>query len=266
MDGGTARKIADKYITPDGKVPKPKTEDADPFGPAPESRESKDDARRERFEAERAVMEARARRDAKKAQVLAQMMAKVARAMKKKHVATGGWQTHPDILAAVTYWAANMKTQRWMASRLGKSARAMEDAFAKDKGDNPLRLAFEEGRAEAEQEKIDTWNELDPRDPKQVVGAIFFMKAQFNWRDRPDNATSDAPKIQFVLPGPMSEEEYYKKLGITGPVDTRPEVDRTRVLGGVAVGDMKDVTPGADGKMPTLGAQKILAGVSGEKK
>jgi hypothetical protein len=173
------------------------------------------------------------------------------------------WWKEKLILDSVRKWASEKKTQRTIAAWLEKTLRGFEFQLAADKGDNPLRLAYEDGCAECEQEQIDRGMELDPRNPKEVVGWIYFTKAQFGWRDKPENAPADGPKIQFILPGSLSEAEYFKKLGITGPIDTRPAHERNND----ALGGMKDVTPGADGKLPvkvTTGESHILRATEGK--
>lgn len=161
------------------------------------------------------------------------------------------WYSTEQVLKAVELWASEKKSQRTIAAWLGKSLRGFEEALARDKGENTLRLAYESGCAQVEQRMIDMCMALKPTDPKLVVAWIFFMKAQFAWRDKPEHAVNDAPKISFILPGPMSEEEYFKKLGIAGPIDTRPTGER-------GAPDMRDVTPGGDGKLPT----KVITGES----
>jgi hypothetical protein len=155
------------------------------------------------------------------------------------------WADHIDVLTFVERAAEDMKTQKTIAAWLGKTHRALEEALGTNKGENKLRLAYENGRARAEQKHIDVGNSLSPKNAKEVIGWIYFTKAQFGWRDKPENSSTDAPKITFVLPGPMTEAEYLKKLGLDAPIDTRPENQRG-LLGG-----MKDVTPDATGKMPT---------------
>lgn len=172
----------------------------------------------------------------------------------QKAAAHKNWADHIDVTTFVERCAEAVKTQRTIAAWLGKTIHQFEDACNANKGENKLRLAYENGRARAEQKHIDAGNALRPNNPKEMVAWIFFMKAQFNWRDKPEQSTSDVPKITFVLPGPMSEAEYFKKLGIDGPIDTRPENQRG------PLGSMKDVTPGADGKMPvklTPGSHKL---------
>lgn len=258
MTPETAAKVADKYITKDGATPAPEpTETADEELGGGRARAPKEVPAAVVDEVRKAMLAEKAKR----AEQDRLRLARVAKLMKSAKMQNGGWQTHPDVLKAIEEWAAQMKTQRWIAVKLGKPLRTLEEAMHKDKGENPVRLAYERGRADAEQRHIDNCEALDPTDSKHVVAWIFYMKAQHGWKDRPDHANSDAPAITFVLPGPMSQEDYYKSLGIKEPIDTRPKEDRTRQLGGVAVGDMKDVTPGADGKLPVMGAQKVLAGV-----
>lgn len=259
MKPDTAAKIADKYITPDGKTPTPAAEPDDEFGGSGRAPGVVPRSAPPSVVDEIAKLEAKAKAQRETAERLRR--ARIAKLMKQAKNQNGGWQTHPDVLDAVEAWAEQMKTQRWIAAKLGKPVRTFEEALNKEKGENALRLAYERGRAEAEQRHIDNCESLDPKDSKQVVAWIFYMKAQYGWKDKPENSESDGPKITFVLPGPQSEEDYYKSLGISEPIDTRPVQDRTRQLGGVAVGDMKDVTPGADGLLPVMGAQKVLAGV-----
>lgn len=168
------------------------------------------------------------------------------------------WYAHPDILKKVEEMAAAVKTQRTIASELGKTLKVFEAALAANKGENPLRLAWEAGHAKAEQKQIDACVELKP-DGKAMIAWIFYMKAVFGWKDKPEQATNEGAKISFILPGHMSEVDYYRKLGIEGPIDTRPAHMRGAGAPGASGGpDMKDVTPGADGKLPVLGAQAAL--------
>lgn len=180
---------------------------------------------------------------------------RVAKVLKKGGAA---WHTHPHVLEAVSAWAAKMLTQRSIATRLNKSLRAFEEAMAKNKGDNPMRVAYETGRAVAEQAHIDMCQTLDPRNPKHMVAWIFYMKAQFGWKDRPELATNEAPKIQFTLPAPhKSVEDYMNSIGQKAEIDTRPEHMRN-----ADKKSMKDVTPDSSGKLPTLAAQKALNSIT----
>lgn len=178
-----------------------------------------------------------------------------------KAAKTVKWATHPDVVRMVYVWAKQMKSQATIAANLGKPLRTLEAAMAIEKGDNPLRLAFEGGRAACEQAHIDACQLLKPNNPKEMVAWIFYMKAQFGWRDKPDVGGGDAPRITFVLPGSLPMADYYLKLGITAPIDTRP-LDKRGAPGSAP--DMKDVTPGADGKLPVLSTAILTAQKEGE--
>lgn len=141
-----------------------------------------------------------------------------------------------------------MKTQRSIAAELGCSYGLLEMHMSANKGANQLRLAWEKGRAKAEQEQIEAWRATKPTD-KNPAAWIFGMKAQFAWKDSPDMGTGAAPRITYLLPGSMTEAEYVAKFG---EIDSRPAHMRGGPPGGAP--DMKDVTPGADGKLPTLGS------------
>jgi hypothetical protein len=54
--------------------------------------------------------------------------------------------------------------------------------------------------------------------------SLFLLKSLFQFRDQgPAITVENSNRINFLLPGPMSEQEYFAKLGIKEAVDTRPE-------------------------------------------
>lgn len=123
--------------------------------------------------------------------------------------------------------AAENKTQRSIAAELGVPYRSFEAMLNKEKGHNDLRLAWERGHAAVEQKIADFLLKSATGASKgAVIAAVFFAKARLGWSDKeaPANVQNN---ININLPKPMSRDEYFKSLGISGPIDSR----------------MKDVTP-----------------------
>lgn len=161
--------------------------------------------------------------------------------------------------------AADHKSQASIAVALGVSKKKFKEILEKDKGENPSRLAWESGHAIAEQQVIDnmraamlgtmTFEPMVDADNKPIIdeetgqqklekvrvvskGAviqgIWYTKTQFGWTEKPTGPTFQDNRINITLPAPTSREDYFKRLGIAGPLDFRK---------------LKDVTPASK---PTL--------------
>lgn len=125
--------------------------------------------------------------------------------------------------------AADNKTQRYIAAQLGVPFRTFEADLNKNKGQNELRLAWERGFAEVEQEVADFMlTQMRANTKGSIIAGIFFAKSRLGWREKDDSPQGNQSNIQIVLPRPMTEEQYYKTLGMSGP---------DRAL------NIKDVTP-----------------------
>jgi len=119
----------------------------------------------------------------------------------------------PSALELVERLAARASTQNFIAGRLGITAAAFKRLLGRADDEGPARLAWERGRAEHEQDVI---RKLLAHGQKNVIALIFYSKAKLGFREN-EIAAAVESNIKIVLPRPMTEEEYYKTLGMTGP-------------------------------------------------
>lgn len=153
----------------------------------------------------------------------------------RKQARRGQWTD--DALLLVEEMAANGRTQKTIAAAFGLTLSMIDKQFRGNAGDNPLRLAWEFGNARDEQDYIDVarYHVLDSGDKKpDTLMFMWLTKNRHGWKDKQEDNTAKGPAIQINLPGPMKADEYYKMLGLDGPVDGR----------------LKNVTPAT----PALGA------------
>ena len=148
-----------------------------------------------------------------------------------------------DGLGYVEYLASEFCTQGFAASKLGVSLATFRKLYGKDVDDppSPLRAAWESGRAAFETE-VQRYHLLAMR-KGSAIQPMFISKTEFGKREAGAAIEiQNGPRIDIVLPGSMSEAEYYKRLGIAGPIDTRApkkiaESEAIRRIG------MHDVSP-----------------------
>jgi hypothetical protein len=128
----------------------------------------------------------------------------------------------PNGCGAVKLWATRGKTFEAIAGELGiaqSTARKLMGA-ADDEPPTDARLAYESGKAAHKSSLIEKLTEKALAGSE--IASFFLLKACHNLRDQgPQTVIDNAARIQFVLPGSMTQAEYYKKLGIDGPIDTR---------------------------------------------
>jgi hypothetical protein len=143
----------------------------------------------------------------------------------------------PSALELVERLAARASTQNFIAGRLGITAAAFKRLLGRSDDEGPARLAWERGRAEHEQDVI---RKLLAHGHKNVIALIFYSKAKLGFRENEPAPTPES-NIKIVLPRALTREEYYKSLGISGPV---------------LANNIKDVTPPRkaipDGSKPPL--------------
>jgi hypothetical protein len=88
--------------------------------------------------------------------------------------------------------------------------------FDRDKGANAIRLAWEAGDAMAE---FAHYRLMMGHAADKFIAAIFVSKSIHNWRENDQSmVTVNANGPTLVLPDALSEEELYRRLGISGPV------------------------------------------------
>ena len=158
-------------------------------------------------------------------------------------------------LTRVKEMASAGRTQATIAAYLGVSMKLFEKQINEQKGENPLRRAWEYGRATHEQVVADIVLMKGLGNGKDAGACIiFYAKAQFGWRDKPDVAPGSGPAINIVLPGSMPEVDYLKKLGLTAPEDSRVrpafKLGQTDPL--LIEGKAVDVTPVVAATTPEL--------------
>jgi DNA-binding CsgD family transcriptional regulator len=133
-------------------------------------------------------------------------------------------------LAVVEAMAKEGCTQGKIASALGVSAKTFKTLLGKTDEDppSPARAAWEAGRAALESELVQL--ALSAARKGGMVQQLFLLKSQFGHRDQGPATIVDAgARINFVMPGSMSEAEYYAKLNIKGPIDARDPKRRSIV-------------------------------------
>lgn len=123
---------------------------------------------------------------------------------------------------AIALLAAEGVTQNAIASRIGVSAKTFKTLLGKADADpaSPARTAYESGRSHLESELIRLV--IAAARKGDMVRQLFALKSLYQYRDQgPSVLIDNGPRISLTLPGSLSEEEYYARLGITGPIDTR---------------------------------------------
>lgn len=169
--------------------------------------------------------------------------------------ADGTWTT--QALAKLTAMAAANKSQGTIAAYFEIPKRELETALAKSKGSNPVRLAWEKGRAVVEQDLMDRLYKgamgsveeeykeetvIDPetRMPKRgpdgavvterikvrtihmskanTIEALFFAKSQFGWKEG-ESEEKKVSNVTLVLPKSRTRKEYFELLGIPDPME-----------------------------------------------
>lgn len=161
----------------------------------------------------------------------------------------------PKALELLTQRAAEGKTQRSIAAELGLPLKKFELVLDRKKGDNPERLAWEAGHARIEQAVADSFlaagmgqtieaPQVDEQGnvmlnddgsekkvrvrgtnggKNSVIALIYYSKAQLGWTEKAAGALVNDNRIQITLPGPMTQEAWFKGLGIDKPLDYRKD-------------------------------------------
>jgi len=122
----------------------------------------------------------------------------------------------PAGLELVEKLAAKASTQNSIAGKLKITASAFRKLLGKADEETPARFAWEKGRGEHEQDII---KKLLMHGAKNPIALIYYSKAKLGWRENEAPSEASTSNIKIILPAPMSREDYYRMLGITGPVD-----------------------------------------------
>jgi hypothetical protein len=121
-------------------------------------------------------------------------------------------------LKLIEVLAKHGSTQNHIASQLGITQNSFRKILGRsDNDDSKPRLAWERGRSQHEQDVV---NRLLAHGLKNPISLIFYSKAKLGWREN-EPAPTVQSNVQITYPAAMSCEEFYKMLGISGPVDTR---------------------------------------------
>lgn len=125
-------------------------------------------------------------------------------------------------LAAITLLASESVTQVAIASRIGITFKVFKGLLgrADDDPPSPARAAWELGlgRLESELGRL----LLSSARRGNTIAQIFFSKAKLGWRESSPVQIDASQKHITFLPASMTEEEYFRSLNISGPLDTRP--------------------------------------------
>jgi hypothetical protein len=120
-------------------------------------------------------------------------------------------------LQLVERLAKDGSTQNYIAGKLSVPQHVLKRLIGRAEEESPVRLAWERGRALHEQEVV---RRMLEHGKKNVVGLIFYAKAKLGWKENePPPAVQN--NIMLTMPQPMTKEQYYKSLGLEGPVDSR---------------------------------------------
>lgn len=127
----------------------------------------------------------------------------------------------PNGLLLVERLAKAAGTQNFIAGKLGITTKTFQKMLGRAEDETPARLAWEKGRSEHEQHVV---NQLMAHGIKNPISLIFYSKAKLAWKEN-EPAAVQQNSINITLPRALSREEYYKSLGIEGPVDSRKLID-----------------------------------------
>lgn len=149
----------------------------------------------------------------------------------RKPLPDDGRATDPQ-LKEVEAFAEDGKPVRYIAAHFGVPYRKFKTIMDSNKGDNPLRLAWERGHA-----KLEAWtveklkSKIEGTGKDAAISLFFFAKSQLGWSDRADAPSAGVNAVQIILPGAMSREDYMRKIGVkriagnTEVTLTRPHQD-----------------------------------------
>lgn len=129
----------------------------------------------------------------------------------------------PAGLQVVHHASAEGFAQVSIATSLGLSLKVFERLLGRADAEpmSDVRAAWELGQGDLRSELVRLC--LAGARRGGMVQSLFLLKSLFQFRDQgPAVAVDNSSRVQFVLPGPLSESEYYAKLGIKEPIDTRP--------------------------------------------
>lgn len=105
-----------------------------------------------------------------------------------------------------------------IASELQIPVRRFKTIMERNNDDNSVRLAWERGHHDFEFEIL---QRLMRHGIKNPIPLLFVAKTQLEWRENTPPQQNIENRISLTLPQPMSKEQYYASLGLTGPVDSR---------------------------------------------
>lgn len=141
-------------------------------------------------------------------------------------------------LAMVERLAARGEPMRLIASSLGVTLSRFEKLIGSADVQPPseVRLRWEAGHARHES----AYRKLLWRHAKRhPIPAIFYGKSVFSMKDSGMQVDiKEDRRIQLYLPKPMQMGEFFKNLGIEGPLDFRRDKTKPHPM-------LKDVTPSA---------------------
>lgn len=170
----------------------------------------------------------------------------------------------PAALQIIEDMARAFKSHASIAKVLGISTKKFKNMLERQKGENAERLAWESGHADFEQEIIDRAKAMAMgslvEEPKldamgvpmvdehgkpimekirvlskaETIAFIYFTKSRLGWQEKDNTTTFQDNRINITLPAPISAEEMFARLGLSGPLDFRK---------------IKDVTPGVAGEV-----------------
>lgn len=146
--------------------------------------------------------------------------------MRDEHGKPSG--VRPQALGHIEVMARNGASQNLVAAKLRVSAKQFKVLLGTGDVPTEVRLAFEHGRADFEQE---IQARLLEHGKRWAPSLMFVAKARLGWREQEsvvDLRAEDNRRIQIVLPAPMKFGEMLKGLGQREVADFRK--DRSQPL------------------------------------
>lgn len=122
----------------------------------------------------------------------------------------------PSGLRLVELLATAGGSKNYIAAKLGIPQATFKKLMGAANAETDVRLAFEKGHALHEH---DVARRLLAADAP-ASSLVFYAKSRLHWRDEPP-VPSNTNNVVITLPAPLTRAEYFRALGIEGPVNSR---------------------------------------------
>jgi hypothetical protein len=122
----------------------------------------------------------------------------------------------PNGLKLVEILATAGGSKNYVAAKLGIPQATFKKLLGAANDETDARMSFERGHALHEHDVATRLLAADA----PAASLVFYAKSRLGWKDEPP-VPSSTNNVVISLPGAMTSEQYYKMLGIDGPVDSR---------------------------------------------